>query len=200
MATLLSDTFTDTNGTALTSHTMDVGGGWTAGTGTFQVQSNAAKKTASSGIHDGVWADAGQADVSLSVDITWQALGDRSLGAALRVTDGTNRWEAYYYAGTDKIQLDEVTTGSNTTRASASAVGIASGNTYSLTASTSGTSLSVSLNGKTASYTSSSYQTNTKFGLLDYNDTVSSFDNFLVTGAAAGGATAHLLACLGVGG
>jgi hypothetical protein len=40
MTTIASDTFTGTNGTALSSHTADTGGSWNQRTGSFEIQSN----------------------------------------------------------------------------------------------------------------------------------------------------------------
>lgn len=46
---IVEDTFTDTNGTNLTAHTMDTGAGWTVPTGALEIQSNAAVQTTQPG-------------------------------------------------------------------------------------------------------------------------------------------------------
>ena len=80
----LLDTFTDTNGTALTSHTMNVGSGWTGfGSQFFDIQSNATREqfgatgcvAANAGVTDGVYR------------VTISAAGGQM---ALRVTDADN--------------------------------------------------------------------------------------------------------------
>jgi hypothetical protein len=68
--TLLHDTFTDTNGTSLTSHTMDTGSGWTNfGTSTLDIQTNKAHGTAGNG-QDMTYANAGQSNITISCDLT----------------------------------------------------------------------------------------------------------------------------------
>ena len=99
---LLLDTFTDTNGTALTSHTMDIGPGWARySSGTWTIQSNQATQTATEDLGAWVWhyqrracVPATNAGTSCAVTITTPASGTCS-GSLLAWCDSaaTTRYE-----------------------------------------------------------------------------------------------------------
>lgn len=90
---LIRDTFTDANGTALTAHTMDLGSGWSAGDGTFYIQSNKAQPNSDNHV-DTVFADAGEATVDFQVDLTpyYSGANSERPDLVIRVTDKDNLW------------------------------------------------------------------------------------------------------------
>ncbi len=73
MATLVLDTFTDADNTALTAHTPDKGGPWTAGVGTFKISSNKATPN-SDADDDQVAIDCGQTSAVLTCDVVPTAI------------------------------------------------------------------------------------------------------------------------------
>lgn len=83
--TYLSDTFTDTNGTALTAHTMTIGPGWVGfGSQFFDIQSNATREQF--GNTGSVVADAGVANGVYRVTVS-----AANCNIVLRLTDNSNR-------------------------------------------------------------------------------------------------------------
>jgi len=85
----LSDTFTDTNGTALASHTMTSGPGWTQHTGTATIQSNKLE-SGTSGTAALASANAAQSDRCAAIDVTVPGSGQFCAGVAFRITDANN--------------------------------------------------------------------------------------------------------------
>ena len=95
---ILCDSFTDPDGTLLSSHAMEVGPGWTVHSGTWQIASNQGA-TSSSGE---VWAvaNAGTDDLELFVDlVTGQTTSGLSIGAIARYEDANNYWFAWFRGG-----------------------------------------------------------------------------------------------------
>ena len=114
------DTFTDTNGTALASHTPDVGGAWTDVTPGWEIQGNKAQSTTNLSIST---MDAGESDVLLE-SIIQSDTPEASVGFILRYTNDSNYWFTLLRIQAidpdDKlIRLFERNAGSNTVRASA---------------------------------------------------------------------------------
>src|SRR5258708_1704824 len=94
MPVYLYDTFTDADNTALTAHTMDVGPGWSVVQGTLKILSNAATPN-SNNDGDGVIADAGASDFTITADLVGQGgsgATDSQPQIFLRYTDATHNW------------------------------------------------------------------------------------------------------------
>lgn len=88
MTIALSDTFTDTNGTNLSAHTMDAGAGWTVQSGGWTIQSNKTSTTA-----NGVaTANAGAADGTLTLVASTPATTFYFAGGVVRLSDSSNYW------------------------------------------------------------------------------------------------------------
>jgi hypothetical protein len=178
----LKDIFTDTNGTNLPAHTMDVGAGWTVTTvftgGTFAIQANAAQYTSSGG--DAIaTADAGKSDSTLQGDVTPGAAAG-NCGAVVRAQDGNNFWLARWrQSGTNQVQLYERSSGSWTLRGSASLTAGSPPQAYTISVICSGTSIQATVSGTTASCTNSDLQTQTRCGVYGAS-TGDGFDNFQV--------------------
>jgi hypothetical protein len=161
VTTLLLDHFTDTNGTNLTAHTMDIGPGWTVPSGTFSINSNQAKMTVAGYAE----SQANQSDVTISAGVTPQATNFAGLLARYSAT--TDYWRVTIAAGTtNNWKITEVSGGTTTDRATGS-VTINSGTQYAVQAVLSGTNITATVNGgNSLSYGSaSSNQTKTLHGL-----------------------------------
>lgn len=182
----LSDTFTDADSTSLTSHTMDVGPGWTAGTGTFFVQGNKATPNSNANA-DYITTDAGVSDYQIDVDVVLRSGSGWESNANLQVRfqDHNNRWEVDMTASGGVIQLYEVAAGVVTQRIS-TAFAFISGTTYAITIVAQGSTISLFVNSVSkGSYSSAATaQTATKVGISTGQGgtvvTKCTWDNFLV--------------------
>jgi hypothetical protein len=217
MATLLQDTFTDSNGTDLEAHGMTVGGGWTTHAEggiidpVWDIQSNRAHPALATNFLEAE-ADAGQADVTLTLDLIVPNSTSYFGGATVRWTSDGNYWAVAIErdgSGTPYLAIYELASGTATLKAGGSGVVDVPGatnSTVTMTVTTSGNLISVSLNtAETTSYSSSLYNTATRFGLWGYNGlgyTGIPIDNFLVESSGGGGAGDMLnnrLLMMGVG-
>ncbi len=197
-ATLLSDTFTGTDGTNLTAHTMNVGPGWTVSTGTIQIYSNQANgKNGTTAVSSIYVSDAGNANVVISMDCIIPAAfnQDYSVGIIFRWQDSSNYWEAVSEQDGDGIYylaLYDVTAGVATQHGTNQSTGVINNTITPMTVTLSGTSIALAMASATINFTSSLFQTRTKHGLYQYYQVsglyqIAPGDNFLVTGT--GGAT-----------
>lgn len=93
--TLVYDTFTDTNGVPLTSHVPNIApGGWVAGRGTFDIQSNRASWLTNGTPADSIQTiDTGRSDCALSAIVQMNSVYT-SVGIAFRVLDADNSFFA----------------------------------------------------------------------------------------------------------
>lgn len=174
------DTFTDTDGVSLASHTMNVGAGWSIH-GTATIQSNKGSVSGSAPTSPGYWlgfVDTGKSDATVSLDVTIAAAG--SAGVAFRFTDNSNNYLAILDIPSGKFTLYEVAAGTSTQRAQTSFASSA-GPTYTIKAVFSGNSITCTVNGGNAiTYSSSDYATNTKHGYYQ-GAPGGTIDNFTVT-------------------
>ncbi len=91
---LVSDTFTDTDGTGLADHTPEVGGAWTVVSGTWQIQGNRAQNTAAGGVPRAE-IDAGTPDVDVTCTVRPHTVADFNgtlPGIGVRRTAGGSYW------------------------------------------------------------------------------------------------------------
>lgn len=105
--------FTDTNGTALTTHDAD----WSVGAGTWTIQSNRASVSGSGDLY--AYLSAGQADYQVTVDVIVGTLGDLRAGLILRRADASNMMRVRLFVDTaqpdnDEIEIETVISGSAT--------------------------------------------------------------------------------------
>lgn len=165
----LRDTFTDTNGTSLAAHTMDVGAGWTVHAGTWDVQSGAARD--SSALNGLVSAEAGAADGTASLTLAEAAAANG--GIVFRLQDANNYW-LWTAAGT----LYEVNAGAFTVRASAFHSPVA-GDVIGVT--TAGEDIQCLMNGvAVVEYSSAFLAAATRWGARCNADPADRFDDFEV--------------------
>lgn len=169
---LVRDEFTDANGTALTAHTIapvnEPATDWTAGVGTFQIQSNKAEGN-SDADNDQTWCDAGDADVSVSADATpshTDIANAAHPSLLLRGTDATHNWVTILQSALDQVRIYE-NTGTGYVERAVGAVALDSGATYAFKAVLSGQTITVYVaEAQVATYGSAaSNQAATLFGL-----------------------------------
>jgi hypothetical protein len=137
-ATLASDTFTDTDATALTSHSAEAGGAWTNILGTWTVQSNRASCAAASGSNM-ITQSLGTANAECSVDIITPASFPTTTvraGICVRYVDSSNYLFVRLYkdSGTSEIEINETVAGSGliSHKVDLSAAAVAVNTTYTL--------------------------------------------------------------------
>ncbi len=105
--------FTDTNGTALTTHDAE----WSVGAGTWTIQSNRASVAGSGDLY--AYLSAGQADYQVTVDVIAGTLGDLRAGVILRRADANNMLRVRLFVDTsqpdnDEIEIEATISGSTT--------------------------------------------------------------------------------------
>ena len=180
------DSFTDTNGTALTSHAMDLGPGWTkAGTGSGAVNNNRGRLTGVSGSATSFTGDFKQANVTLQAVINFVNSDDAGLIA--RYQDASNNWLFDFHQVAQQAQLYETNGGSAVLRAAANYT-IALATDYTIKAVCQGQTLQFWVNGVVVlSYSSPSFASVTKHGIFIGGAAGGSpnvdFDNFQVIAA-----------------
>lgn len=189
-STISSDTFTDTNGTGLASHTPDAGSGWTVHSGTWSVQSNRAECTAAQGF---ATVDAGVTNAKATVTVTMlgSIVSGVRAGLVLRWADSSNhvRVRMLEQGSSDEIEVEEVIAGVAAV-AHKCYLGSkwANGASYVLAADVVGDELNVYLDGAiflTMFLSSATLLTGTRFGL--YRETGSDntpFDAFSIAVAS----------------
>lgn len=180
--TLILDQFTDTDATALESHTIaptnTPAASWASDSGAMDINGNKARGTVLAGGLISYVCNSGVSDGVVSADVTPVASG--VTGLVLRRNSNVNDWTLIIDVDADLFRLYEHTTGF-TLRASTAAT-IVVGNTYALSATLSGTSIVATVDGANQiSFSSSTYQTDTRHGLRD-DHTGGKFDNFKVVG------------------
>lgn len=195
MATLLQDTFTDTNGVALASHNADVPVShiWTDGSSAYSIQGNRAQSITTAGAYIAS-ADATVADYTIACDvIPDESSANAILGIVFRYLDANNYWQAVLYddGGTQSFEIYERSGGTNTLRANI-AFAFTVGNVYTISVTISGTSITAAtVNGgnqpSQIPVTMGSGAGRTLCGIRSVENAGAGnrFDNFLVTGTAA---------------
>jgi hypothetical protein len=175
---LLKDTFTAPDGTNLASHVMDVGAGWTL-SGTWTIQGGKAVPAATTA--NLAWADCGQANCTLTVDVVPQTASFPAI--LVRLTDANNFWLAQVDSATAALDLFSCVAGTFTKVAS-TAFAITPGATYTMTAVVSGSTLTLTVNATSVTYSGMTTNlTATKCGLRNGwgSGSVSTYDNFKAT-------------------
>jgi len=184
--TLISDTFTDTDTTALASHTIaptnTPATSWTVDVGAITISSNKAIATEDSRAS----ADAGIANGSVSASMQMTNNGSNAaMGVAGRVTDASNLWVARLFDS--NFELYEVNAGVFTLR-DIEVFAVVINTDYLVKIVFNGTSITATVDGGTSlTYTSSFSQAATKHGIYMYAaaGNTARADNFTVTNATS---------------
>lgn len=168
----LYDTFDGANGTALASHRMNVGSGWSINNGTWTIDNGAAKVST-----DGIaFANAGQADVTARVLLTIDG-SDNISGMMLRWADGNNHFYCLINGSTGTLGISTTVGGVFSDLGSVAAL-ITAG-TWELVAICKGPEVRVRCNGFEKVVTTTNLQQNTRFGIVA-GTVASRFHNFRV--------------------
>jgi hypothetical protein len=184
--TLVYDTFTDTDATALASHTIaptnTPATSWTTTSNKFAINSNRAVGTATAACFAKI--DAGVSDCIIYARLAVSENSDHSMGIAARYADDSNSWLFLINPSQNQLQLYELTSTSYTLRASKSMT-IDPGTNYDMVVTLSGNSLTVAIGSDSATYSSVVRNTATKCGIYaQRSDNISAadiFDEFRVT-------------------
>ncbi len=188
--TLVLDHYTASNGTAVNGHSPDTGPSAAVADASFDIQSNKARQTGGSGVCLASY-ESNVADVTISATLqvtTYGLSGSHDFGLIGRYVDSSNYWLLVADSGPGVLLLQEVTSGSFTTRASAS-MGTAGlpfltlATNYTMTLVVTGSSITGTLGATSLNYTSSAHATATKHGLIAYAPYggTYTFDDFTVS-------------------
>jgi hypothetical protein len=182
---LLADSFIDTNGTALTSHTMDLGPGWTAVDSTLQVESDAATQ-GNANTTGTAKSDSGQSSVAIYGTINFgSTTNNNSIGLLGRFSDTNNYWYMQCNINAGVVRLAERNNGTSVSRGSAS-YSWSTNTNYAIAMVLSGANISLYINGSQKVTYSNGNTTNpntTTHGILVNPTTANAcwIFNFLVT-------------------
>jgi hypothetical protein len=176
------DPFTDANSTAVGSHTMYLGNGWTVQSGAIVITSNkaVASGTAPGGPQWVATIATSYADCTTSVVINVTTGTGTYYGLALRYSDNNNMWWAIAEGG-GTFAIFERNAGTNTLRASASLT-ITAGTNYTIQAVLSGSTITATINGgNQISYGSATLNQTANTHGIRLGDANGTIDNFTVT-------------------
>jgi len=189
--TLVHDTFTGANGTAITAHTPDIntpGNSWAnmkiattdVGVAANTIQTNKAKLGPD---NHGVVIDCGQTDVTVTVDWTPAASVANRNSVVVRYSSNGNEWIFNVREENGDMQLTEVNANVSSVRAGPLAFAWAEGTTYALKVVCSGNTITCYVNEvQKLQYTSATFNNNaTKYGICrNSGNDASRFDNLKV--------------------
>ena len=176
---VVNDAFTDTNGVALSAHTIaptnKPATAWTIASGTWTIQGNQASNTG--GNPAKVTLDGNKANGTVSVNII--LAGGDFAGIMFRGTDAVNYYSATINASDGKLSLYDGSPLGGTLIQQAAA-GVSAGPTYLMTVTMSGNDFSVLCNGTTVSGNNATRNTATICGLMEWGNG-STFDDFKIS-------------------
>ena len=184
---LVRDTFTDSNGTALTDHTLDVdraGGGWVAAaaltTGTPNagtVESNAFEYGADN--FAGPVIETNEADVRVEADVTFPAAANTVFEICLRYLQDGDEFQIQFRETNSDVRIRERESDVAATRATA-AFTFTEGVLYRLKVVAQGQVITAYVDGvAVVSYASATFnQTETKHGMFKNGASLPTIDNF----------------------
>ncbi len=197
MSDILCDSFTGTNGTAITAHTPESGTAASAAAGGAQIQSNKLSFTSPAvGANNYTrWTGSGDGTTYATFQFTTPAAGNRYLEFYVNRTDANNSWFINYFkhpTSGEKFRIYEIASGVITQRATSTVVLLAN-TTYTVVIKAVGDTITATLYGLAApvvdTYTvaSRSSKTAVGFSIETYTDASGDFDqgtvfdNFRVT-------------------
>jgi hypothetical protein len=171
-------TMTAANGTLLPAITPEVGGAWTTRSGTFDIQTNRANISVSTGARDVATIEESIADGTFDVVARKTAAVDSGeFGRCLRHTDANNYWMVNADLANNQVELVERNAGIENVRAS-SAVALTHSTDYDVRAIAYGQTIDIFLNGgNKATYGAAVLNENvTRHGIVG-NEVNQTFDN-----------------------
>jgi hypothetical protein len=180
---VLWDTFTDVNGTLLTSHMMNTGPGWTQTGLPFEIQSNELVMTGNG--YCACWSESGITDFTAQVTQSWlgnPALSDTLCGLLVRSAGGYSGY-ALHQRSAGTIELAKISAGPTYTALQTAAVTFTNGVPNVLKIVASANNLACYFDGVLVfTVVDSTFSGNTKHGLIGYHDAsyASKWENFVV--------------------
>lgn len=171
----ISDSFTDVNGTSLTAHTPEWGGGYDVYDGVVEVSSNAAKLTSATGTFTHAVASVSSSDMVVEADLLPAATGD--FGIVANFQDNNNSW--WLWTRSDGTHIFEYNAGTPTVRASYLTPVNATHMKLVATGDTITGYATISSIVQVISYTTPNrpFKSNNKAGMVFYTASTSSIDN-----------------------
>lgn len=175
ISVLLHDTFDGVTGTRLAAHApapVDNGQAWIEHAGTWEIQGNVAKKTATDGQHEVASIETGAADAVLEFALTrGVTFPAQPGGPAFRVVDNNNFW-GVFINGTN-LQLFERTAGTFTRRTEITGLPTSGNDSWQLYIKLIGPNIEVravrnETQTYTLSFTSAQHQAATRHGLWGF--------------------------------
>lgn len=180
---IAEDTFTDTNSTALTAHTMETGAGWDyVSGGAWDIQSNGAESVGMLGNGGFITTTTLYSDCTITADVTLAAAGGPGGGICWRLQDYNNHW--WFQIGyNNRQELIERYVGTGYVRDfNTQSTGVGSSHAAKIVLS--GNDMSAYIGGTLlCSYTSTRFNTLKKHGLGSYQTTPpdkNKYDNFCI--------------------
>lgn len=176
--TLNQSLFAGVDGTNLTAYTPNVGGAWTALSGTTQLLTNQASVATAPSRYI---VDSAKADVTVTMDLTL-TVNNSGQGLTIRATDNNNLWLCLWGTSSNLMEIRERNASVETVRASQSNVNLGLPATKTFQVTTQGDTINFDIIGHASlQYTAASFNnTATKHGTVSQT-TTAIFDNFLIT-------------------
>jgi hypothetical protein len=188
--TLIFDQMTDADHTALPAHTIAPtnfpGTHWTDQNAGFEINNNKANPTGVYNLAPNAIAtvDAGQADVTVSVDVVMVDTNNTDSGVVCRYVDNNNFWIATLSLTGQTFSIYQRLAGAFVLRAQVAKV-VTPGTTYNVSMQVAANVLTATVDGgSTINFTSSDFSSSTVHGIRTANDlsvSTNTFDNFKIT-------------------
>ena len=182
---LFLDTFTDTDGTALSAHTPDydgVGNGWICSGGTDEIQDNKlTNQSSTAGDNVTCLVDVETGDCIVAADVVPTAAWGMLF---VRYSDSSNNWRVRLETDANSFILQKIEAGVLTSVTSTS-VTITAGESYGVVVVLSGNVITAYLNGENKiSFTSPFLNDQTSFGAFidNIDSNAGAIDNFKIKG------------------
>ena len=182
IGTLILDRFTDSSGTALTTHTPDrntAGGGWVAGIGTWDIEANRAELAVGAGSYNTVRIDSGSSRYRINCDLF---TGTKAYsGFIVRAASSNSNIEVELALTENEVQIVRNDGGVRT--AISTGGDVAANTLYAVKIDVTTATIECSLNGSTVVSVSTNFnqaQTNVGLCTWDIGSSGSYWDNFQV--------------------
>ncbi|HEX8237749.1 MAG TPA: sialate O-acetylesterase [Abditibacteriaceae bacterium] len=181
----IADRFNDTNGVAITAHTMDSGAGWIPRLNSFEIRNNKASTLGNTSLPCMITVESGWSDVSIQADFTGPDTGNRDLGLVIRYVDDSNYWRVVFQNAGNGFRIYKKIAGVETLVTFANPPGIPPGTLFSLNVVANGAYITATMGNFTISTsTATQLATSTVHGILSQsrstiNSAQSTVDNFI---------------------
>jgi hypothetical protein len=189
--TYVNDTFTGTDGTALTSHTPDTGGAWTSSAGTAQISGNTCVANTflflgQNPYYSVSYQEIGQTSYKITAKITLQGSVGQSAGVVFRLS-GTYDFllaHLYYNTSGSGLYIQKIISGGAIATVASAAATWTTGTEYTLVVEVNSVWVRATVENTTCSASNSQLGSSTKAGVVFYTADntarATTIDNFKV--------------------